>query len=76
MNLYVATIECFMNLCDPLIDLNKRVSNAISAVKKLNSKITDEDVFISGHSLGAVGAANYYYINLERKFAGLAIYGS
>lgn len=38
--------------------------------------MTDNDVFISGHSLGGVGAANFYYKNLERNYAGLAIYGS
>jgi hypothetical protein len=33
-------------------------------------------VFITGHSLGGVGAANFYYNNLQRNLAGLAIYGS
>jgi alpha-beta hydrolase superfamily lysophospholipase len=60
------------DLCDPLIDLNWRID---SAIEKFTNKFStnDQDVFIAGHSLGAVGASYYYQYKISRNFAGLIV---
>lgn len=81
LRLYVAIVECLANLCDPVIDLNARIMNAISVAKQsinFNASATPNDIVIFGHSLGGIGARFFVDTRLRdfnESYRGLGMFG-
>lgn len=75
--LWVGIPNCLANLCDPLdptsFGLNAAIYRVITAVNS-TIKLDPKDIFIFGHSLGAVGAR--HFIDLHPEFAGLGLFGT
>eukprot|EP00411_Alexandrium_monilatum_P117398 CAMPEP_0175669124 /NCGR_PEP_ID=MMETSP0097-20121207/18975_1 /TAXON_ID=311494 /ORGANISM="Alexandrium monilatum, Strain CCMP3105" /LENGTH=495 /DNA_ID=CAMNT_0016975643 /DNA_START=47 /DNA_END=1534 /DNA_ORIENTATION=- len=75
LNLAVGIPRCHINLCDAILELPGLLKDLVASVNETaHGDLKATDVFVTGHSLGGVGARHFY--DLWPGSAGLALFGT